>query len=122
MVSLTGKAGVPLTFGPVATSLMTGWLHQHRGAPLAITGRVGTDQMHEAHQSGSEAMFAPAIDSQIVRPSNTPEIVRKAFEIWSENPGAVPSICGKHCCHASCCKALKKDKSGQNLYSLPKYY
>jgi len=62
------------------------------GAPLvAITGQVGTDQMHiEAHQYlDLVAMFAPVTkwNAQIVRPSNTPEIVRKAFKrSQSEKP------------------------------------
>ena len=64
-------------------------------APLvAITGQVGTDQMHiESHQYlDLVAMFSPVTkwNTQIVRPSNTPEIVRKAFKIaQTEKPGAV---------------------------------
>ncbi|MGF1481487.1 MAG: acetolactate synthase large subunit [Cyanophyceae cyanobacterium] len=94
---LTGKAGVCLsTLGPGATNLMTGVADANLdGAPLvAITGQVGTDQMHiEAHQYlDLVAMFAPVTkwSTQIVRPSNTPEIVRKAFKLsQSEKPGAV---------------------------------
>ncbi len=94
---LTGKAGVCLsTLGPGATNLMTGVADANLdGAALvAITGQVGTDQMHiEAHQYlDLVAMFAPVTkwNSQIVRPSNTPEIVRKAFKrSQSEKPGAV---------------------------------
>ena len=94
---LTGKAGVCLsTLGPGATNLMTGVADANLdGAPLvAITGQVGTDQMHiEAHQYlDLVAMFAPVTkwNAQIVRPSNTPEIVRKAFKrSQSEKPGAV---------------------------------
>ncbi|PPS43945.1 acetolactate synthase large subunit [Chroococcidiopsis sp. TS-821] len=94
---LTGKAGVCLsTLGPGATNLMTGVADANLdGAPLvAITGQVGTDQMHiEAHQYlDLVAMFAPVTkwNTQIVRPSNTPEIVRKAFKrSQSEKPGAV---------------------------------
>lgn len=94
---LTGKAGVCLsTLGPGATNLMTGVADANLdGAPLvAITGQVGTDQMHiEAHQYlDLVAMFAPVTkwSTQIVRPSNTPEIVRKAFKrSQSEKPGAV---------------------------------
>ncbi|MGF1492472.1 MAG: acetolactate synthase large subunit [Microcoleaceae cyanobacterium] len=94
---LTGKAGVCLsTLGPGATNLMTGVADANLdGAPLvAITGQVGTDRMHiESHQYlDLVAMFAPVTkwNSQIVRPSNTPEIVRKAFKIaQSEKPGAV---------------------------------
>jgi acetolactate synthase-1/2/3 large subunit len=64
------------------------------GAPLlAITGQVGTDRMHiESHQYlDLVAMFAPVTKwtKQIVRPSNTAEIVRKAFKVaQSEKPGA----------------------------------
>ena len=94
---LTGKAGVCLsTLGPGATNLMTGVADANLdGAALvAITGQVGTDQMHiEAHQYlDLVAMFAPVTkwNAQIVRPSNTPEIVRKAFKrSQSEKPGAV---------------------------------
>jgi len=94
---LTGKAGVCLsTLGPGATNLMTGVADANLdGAPLvAITGQVGTDQMHiEAHQYlDLVAMFAPVTkwNAQIVRPSNTPEILRKAFKrSQSEKPGAV---------------------------------
>ena len=94
---LTGKAGVCLsTLGPGATNLMTGVADANLdGAPLvAITGQVGTDRMHiEAHQYlDLVAMFAPVTkwNAQIVRPSNTPEIVRKAFKrSQSEKPGAV---------------------------------
>ncbi|MBE9170615.1 acetolactate synthase large subunit [Pleurocapsales cyanobacterium LEGE 06147] len=94
---LTGKAGVCLsTLGPGATNLMTGVADANLdGAPLvAITGQVGTDRMHiESHQYlDLVAMFAPVTkwNKQIVRPSNTPEIIRKAFKIaQSEKPGAV---------------------------------
>ncbi|WP_242058636.1 acetolactate synthase large subunit [Microcoleus sp. FACHB-SPT15] len=94
---LTGKAGVCLsTLGPGATNLMTGVADANLdGAPLvAITGQVGTDRMHiESHQYlDLVAMFAPVTkwNAQIVRPSNTTEIVRKAFKIaQSEKPGAV---------------------------------
>ncbi len=94
---LTGKAGVCLsTLGPGATNLMTGVADANLdGAPLvAITGQVGTDRMHiESHQYlDLVAMFAPVTkwSTQIVRPGNTPEIVRKAFKIaQAEKPGAV---------------------------------
>ncbi|MEY3866345.1 MAG: acetolactate synthase large subunit [Microcoleaceae cyanobacterium] len=94
---LTGKAGVCLsTLGPGATNLMTGVADANLdGAPLvAITGQVGTDRMHkESHQFlDLVAMFAPVTkwNSQIVRPSITPEIVRKAFKLaQTEKPGAV---------------------------------
>ncbi|NEO32545.1 MAG: acetolactate synthase large subunit [Symploca sp. SIO3C6] len=94
---LTGKAGVCLsTLGPGATNLMTGVADANLdGAPVvAITGQVGTDRMHiESHQYlDLVAMFAPVTkwNTQIVRPSNTAEIVRKAFKIaQTEKPGAV---------------------------------
>ena len=94
---LTGKAGVCLsTLGPGATNLMTGVADANLdGAPLvAITGQVGTDRMHiESHQYlDLVAMFSPVTQwsKQIVRPSNTPEIVRRAFKVaQSEKPGAV---------------------------------
>jgi acetolactate synthase-1/2/3 large subunit len=94
---LTGKAGVCLsTLGPGATNLMTGVADANLdGAPLvAITGQVGTDRMHiESHQYlDLVAMFEPVTkwNAQIVRPSITPEIVRKAFKrAQQEKPGAV---------------------------------
>ena len=93
---LTGKAGVCLsTLGPGATNLMTGVADANLdGAPLvAITGQVGTDRMHiESHQYlDLVAMFAPVTkwNKQIVRPSITPELVRKAFKVAeAEKPGA----------------------------------
>lgn len=94
---LTGKAGVCLsTLGPGATNLMTGVADANLdGAPLvAITGQVGTDRMHiESHQYlDLVAMFGPVTkwNAQIVRPSITPELVRRAFKrSQSEKPGAV---------------------------------
>ncbi|MEM6500819.1 MAG: acetolactate synthase large subunit [Cyanobacteria bacterium P01_C01_bin.89] len=94
---LTGRAGVCLsTLGPGATNLMTGVADANLdGAPLvAITGQVGTDRMHiESHQYlDLVAMFAPVTkwNAQIVRPTNTPEIIRKAFKkAQAEKPGAV---------------------------------
>lgn len=94
---LTGKAGVCLsTLGPGATNLMTGVADANLdGAPLvAITGQVGTDRMHiESHQYlDLVAIFTPVTkwNTEIVRSSNTPEIVRKAFKLaQSEKPGAV---------------------------------
>jgi len=94
---LTGKAGVCLsTLGPGATNLMTGVADANldRAPLVAITGQVGTDRMHiESHQYlDLVAMFSPVTkwNTQIVRPSNTPEIVRKAFKrAQTEKPGAV---------------------------------
>ena len=94
---LTGKPGVCLsTLGPGATNLMTGVADANLDcAPLiAITGQVGTDRMHiNSHQYlDLVAMFEPVTkwDAQVVRPSITPEIVRKAFKLAkSEKPGAV---------------------------------
>jgi acetolactate synthase-1/2/3 large subunit len=94
---LTGKAGVCLsTLGPGATNLMTGVADANLdGAPLvAITGQVGTDRMHiESHQYlDLVSMFTPVTkwNTQIVRPSNTSEIVRKAFKrAQTEKPGSV---------------------------------
>ena len=94
---LTGKAGVCLsTLGPGATNLMTGVADANldRAPLVAITGQVGTDRMHiESHQYlDLVAMFSPVTkwNAQIVRPSNTAEIVRKAFKLAQcEKPGAV---------------------------------
>ncbi len=94
---LTGKAGVCLsTLGPGATNLMTGVADANldRAPLVAITGQVGTDRMHiESHQYlDLVSMFSPVTkwNAQIVRPSNTTEIVRRAFKIaQTEKPGAV---------------------------------
>ncbi len=94
---LTGKAGVCLsTLGPGATNLMTGVADANldRAPLVAITGQVGTDRMHiESHQYlDLVSMFDPVTkwNAQIVRPSNTTEIVRKAFKLaQTEKPGAV---------------------------------
>ncbi|MEB3209859.1 MAG: acetolactate synthase large subunit [Leptolyngbyaceae bacterium] len=94
---LTGKAGVCLsTLGPGATNLMTGVADANldRAPLVAITGQVGTDRMHiESHQYlDLVTMFSPVTkwNAQIVRPSNTSEIVRKAFKLaQTEKPGAV---------------------------------
>ncbi len=94
---LTGKAGVCLsTLGPGATNLMTGVADANldRAPLVAITGQVGTDRMHiESHQYlDLVSMFSPVTkwNAQIVRPSNTTEIVRKAFKLAQfEKPGAV---------------------------------
>lgn len=94
---LTGKAGVCLsTLGPGATNLITGVADANldRAPLVAITGQVGTDRMHiESHQYlDLVAMFAPVTqwNTQIVRPSNTAEIVRKAFKLaQTGDPGAV---------------------------------
>ncbi|MEM9804260.1 MAG: acetolactate synthase large subunit [Cyanobacteria bacterium P01_D01_bin.56] len=94
---LTGKAGVCLsTLGPGATNLITGVADANldRAPLVAITGQVGTDRMHiESHQYlDLVAMFAPVTkwNTQIVRPNNTAEIVRKAFKLaQTGDPGAV---------------------------------
>lgn len=93
---LTGRAGVCLsTLGPGATNLMTGVADANSdGAPLvAITGQVGTDQMHlTSHQYlDLVKMFSPVTkrSKQIIRPDTTNEIVRIAFKYAeSEKPGA----------------------------------
>ena len=89
-------------FGPGATNLMTGVADANLdGAPLiAITGQVGTDRMHiESHQYlDLVAMFAPVTkwNAQIVRPSTTAEIVRKAFKVaQSEKPEQFILTCQK---------------------------
>src|SRR5512147_1585306 len=94
---LSGKAGVCLsTLGPGATNLLTGVADANldRAPLVALTGQVGTDRMHiESHQYlDLVSMFAPVTkwNAQIVRPSNTSEIVRKAFKLAQcEKPGAV---------------------------------
>jgi len=123
---LTGKAGVCLsTLGPGATNLMTGVADaQLDRAPLvAITGQVGTDRMHiESHQYlDLVAMFAPVTkwNAQIVRPTNTPEIVRKAFKIaQTEKPGAVHIDLPENIAAMSAAgKPLKKDDKEKSYAS-----
>jgi acetolactate synthase-1/2/3 large subunit len=122
---LTGKAGVCLsTLGPGATNLMTGVADANldRAPLVAITGQVGTDRMHiESHQYlDLVAMFAPVTkwNAQIVRPSNTPEIVRKAFKIaQTEKPGAVHIDLPENiAAMAAVGKPLKKD-SQEKIYA-----
>jgi acetolactate synthase I/II/III large subunit len=94
---LTGKAGVCLsTLGPGATNLMTGVADANldRAPLIAITGQVGTDRMHiESHQYlDLVAMFGPVTkwSQQVVKPTITPELIRRAFKIaQTEPPGAV---------------------------------
>ena len=93
---LTGKAGVCLsTLGPGAANLVTGVADANSdGAPLvAITGQVGTDQMHlTSHQLlDLVTMFSPITkrSKQILRPDTVNEIMRIAFKYAeSEKPGA----------------------------------
>ncbi|NEO25590.1 MAG: acetolactate synthase large subunit [Kamptonema sp. SIO4C4] len=118
---LTGKAGVCLsTLGPGATNLMTGVADANLdGAPLvAITGQVGTDRMHiESHQYlDLVSMFNPVTkwNTQIVRPSNTPEIIRKGFKIAQrEKPGAVHIDLPENIAAMPVGKAFSLAKDGQ---------
>ena len=93
---LTGEPGVCLgTLGPGATNLVTGVAdaNMDRAPLVVITGQGGTERLHkESHQAMNVvAMFQPITKwaSSIIRPSNVPEVVHKAFKLAvSEKPGA----------------------------------
>jgi len=93
---MTHKPGVCLaTLGPGATNLITGVADaQLDKAPLvAITGQAGLEKTHkESHQYiDIVAMFrhVTSWNSKVTRPDFIPEIIRKAFEIATDRPGAV---------------------------------
>ncbi|WP_292463611.1 acetolactate synthase large subunit [Methanolobus sp.] len=93
---MTHEPGVCLaTLGPGATNLITGVADaQLDKAPLiAITGQAGLEKTHkESHQYiDIVAMFrhVTSWNSKITRPDFIPEIIRKAFEIATDRPGAV---------------------------------
>lgn len=93
---MTHKPGVCLaTLGPGATNLITGVADaQLDKAPLiAITGQAGLEKTHkESHQYiDIVAMFRQVTswNSRVTRPDFIPEIVRKAFDIATDRPGAV---------------------------------
>ncbi len=93
---LTGEPGVCLgTLGPGATNLATGVAdaNMDRAPLVVITGQGGTERLHkESHQAmDAVAMYKPITKwaSSIIRPSNVPEVVHKAFKLAaSEKPGA----------------------------------
>ncbi|MDG6243978.1 MAG: acetolactate synthase large subunit [Methanolobus sp.] len=92
---LTHRPGVCLaTLGPGATNLITGVADaQLDRAPLvAITGQSALEKTHkESHQYiDIVTAFKPFTtwNSKITRPDFIPEIVRKAFHIATDRPGA----------------------------------
>jgi len=93
---ITHKPGVCLaTLGPGATNLITGIADaQLDKAPLvAITGQSGLEKTHkESHQYiDIVTMFKQVTswNSKVTRSDFIPEIVRKAFDISIDRPGAV---------------------------------
>jgi len=93
---MTHRPGVCLaTLGPGATNLITGIADaQLDKAPLvAITGQAGLEKTHkESHQYiDIVAMFrqVTAWNSRVTRPDFIPEIIRKAFDVATDKPGAV---------------------------------
>lgn len=92
---LTGEAGVCLaTLGPGATNLMTGVADANldRAPVVAIAGQAGTNRLHkESHQVlNLVEMFKPIskYSTQILEPTITAEVVRKAFKVaQTEKPG-----------------------------------
>ena len=93
---LTGKPGVCLaTLGPGATNLVTGVAdaNMDRAPVVVLIGQATTTRLHkESHQNmDSIAMYRPISKwaHSITKPSNIPEIIRKAFKIAiAEKPGA----------------------------------
>lgn len=93
---MTHRPGVCLaTLGPGAANLITGVADaQLDKSPLvAITGQAGLEKTHkESHQYiDIVAMFrqVTAWNSGVTRPDFIPEIIRKAFDIATDRPGAV---------------------------------
>ncbi|WP_406662639.1 acetolactate synthase large subunit [Methanolobus sp. ZRKC3] len=93
---LTHKPGVCLaTLGPGATNLITGVADAQldRSPLVAITGQSGLEKTHkESHQYiDIVATFKnfTSWNSKITRSDFIPEIVRKAFDIAMDRPGAV---------------------------------
>lgn len=94
---LTGKAGVCLgTLGPGATNLVTGVAdaNMDRSPVVTIIAQASTERLHkESHQAmDAIGMYRPITKwaQPIYRPSNIPEVVRKAFKLAeAEKPGAV---------------------------------
>src|SRR6188768_2862608 len=92
---LTGRAGVCMsTLGPGATNLITGVAdaNMDRAPIVAIAGQGATTRLHkESHQIlDLVSMFAPITkySTQVLDPSITPEVVRKAFKVsQAEKPG-----------------------------------
>ncbi|TGC08984.1 acetolactate synthase large subunit [Methanolobus halotolerans] len=93
---MTHRPGVCLaTLGPGATNLTTGIADAHLDkAPLvAITGQSGLEKTHkESHQYiDIVTMFKQVTswNSKVMRSDFIPEIIRKAFDIATDRPGAV---------------------------------
>ncbi len=92
---LTGEAGVCLaTLGPGATNLVTGVADANldRAPVVAIAGQAGTNRLHkESHQVLNLVnMFEPITkySTQILEPTITAEVIRKAFKVaQTESPG-----------------------------------
>lgn len=93
---LTGKPGVCLsTLGPGATNMITGVADANldRSPLVAITGQAGLNRQHkESHQTYDLVeLYRPVTkwNASILAGEATPEIVRKAFSIATdEKPGA----------------------------------
>lgn len=92
---ITHRPGVCLaTLGPGATNLITGIADAQldRSPVVAITGQSALEKTHkEAHQYIDIVTAYKQFttwNSKVTRPDFIPEIVRKAFDIASERPGA----------------------------------
>ncbi|WP_342303804.1 acetolactate synthase large subunit [Methanolobus sp. ZRKC5] len=92
---LTHRPGVCLaTLGPGATNLITGVADaQLDRAPLvAITGQSALEKTHKESHQYIDIVTAfkqfTTWNSKVTRPSFIPEIIRKAFDIASDRPGA----------------------------------
>lgn len=94
---LTGKPGVCLaTLGPGATNLLTGvaTANMDHCPIIAITGQAGLDRQHKiSHQYYDlVSVYRPMTkwNTQVKKAEIIPEVVRKAFEVaTNEKPGAV---------------------------------
>jgi acetolactate synthase I/II/III large subunit len=93
---LTGKPGVCLaTLGPGATNLLTGVANSNMDlSPLvALTGQAGLERQHKiSHQYYDlVSIYEPVTkwNAQIKTPEIVPEVIRKAFQVATqEKPGA----------------------------------
>ncbi|MYL35384.1 acetolactate synthase large subunit [Pontibacillus yanchengensis] len=93
---LTGKPGVCLaTLGPGATNLLTGVANANMDqCPIvAITGQAGLDRQHKVSHQYYDlvSVYEPVTkwNTQIKKADIVPEVVRKAFQVASdEKPGA----------------------------------
>lgn len=121
---LAGKPGVCFaTLGPGATNLITGVADAHldRAPLVAITGQAPLEAVHkESHQYIDVVQtfkFITKWNRTITKASFIPEIVRKAFKIATEAPGAthieLPTDVAKENCEG---KPLPRAKASRRSW------